>query len=1024
MPKICLQSSIFVAIKTELNMKKSLWLFLFVYLLTNSLTAQQSIQHTKDLAKYNQALELYNQNQYLSAQKKFAALSKTNVSKEIKANCAYYEVSCAVRLNQSSAEQQLQEYLDVYPESANKNQVCLDAAFHFFDNTGYGKALLWFEKVDDARVGAAVKSKYNFAKGYSYFVANKTDLAEEYLKQVEDSKDYGVQAKYYLGYMAYTKDEYKRANQYLSQIENDEAYATKVNYLLADINFNLKNFESAINYGLKEIENTKAKEKAELSKIIGESYFNLKKYEESIPYLEAYDQPYIKWNATDYYQMGYVYYKVGQYEKAISFFNKIILEQNGIAQNAYYHLGESYLKVEKKLEAFHAFKSASEMNFEPELQEDAYYNYAKLSYDIGNPYESVPTVLRNFLKKYPKTTNKKEINQLIVSSFVLSKDYKEALRILEEDPSISLPNAYQKAAYLLGKDLFADEKYQESIVYFEKALSKPVDAYLVLKSYFLKAEAEYLLGEYKEAIISYKQYIEIEGEKDVVELRQAHYSIAYAYFKLKEYELAIKNFNVYVGSEPIDKVRLNDAYLRLGDCYYVTKQYWTAANAYNMAIKMKQKTADYAHYQKAMCYGYIDKRAEKIKGLNEFAQLFPKSSYNDDAVFELANTYSLSNENKKALSAYQKLVEEYPKSVFRSKALLRQALIYYNADKDDDALVKLKKVVEEFPSTPESIEAVATAKIIYIDQGRVDEYAAWVKKLDFIEISNEELDNLTYESAEKQYLQNSTEAATKAFADYISKYPKGLHSLQANYYEAQLLYSEGKKEESIPYYQYVLSIVNNEYTVECLAKLSRVYLEKENFKEAIPLLERLEKESSIPSDVVFAVSNLMKAYYKEDLYAKSVVYAEKVMQQEESDIAAKNDSQIIVARSAMKTGDETKAKKTYAKLKGVATGELGAEVLYYEAYFLNKEGKYEKSNGVVQQLAQQFSGYKYYGAKGLLIMADNFYQLKDTFQATYVLETVLGNFKNYPDVIEKAQQQLEKIQENEEFKLEENQPTE
>lgn len=1006
-------------------MRNTLWYFLLVLVLSNTLTAQQSIQYTKELAPYNKALELYDESQYLSAQKEFVALSKSNVSKEIKEKCVYYQVSCAVRLNQSSAEQELQAYLDRYPESANKNQVCLDAAFHFFDNTGYGKALLWFEKVDDERVGEAVKSKYNFSKGYSYFIAKKTDRAEEYLKKVEETKDYGVRAKYYLGHMAYTKDEYKKANNYLSQIEEDEAYATKVNYLLADINFNLKKFESAIVYAKKQLEEAKGKEKAELSKIIGESLFNLKKYEESISYLEGFDEKFVKWNATDYYQMGYAFYKVGQFEKAISYFNKIINEQNGIAQNAYYHLGESYLKVDKKLEAFNAFKSASEMNFEPELQEDAYYNYAKLSYDIGNPYESTPTVLRNFLKKYPNTTNKIEVNQMIVSSFVLSKDYKEALRLLEEEPSISLPGAYQKAAYLLGKSLFVDEKYKESISYFEKALTKPVNGYLVLKSYFFKAEAEYLLRDYKEAIISFKQFFELGVSRDVLEYEQAHYSLAYAYFKIKDYGQAITHFNKYVGEEPQDKVRLNDAYLRLGDSYYVTKEYWTAANSYNMAIRMKQKTADYAHYQKAMCYGYINKRAQKIKNLKEFAKDFPTSSYNDDVIFELANTYSLSKQNKNALETYQRLIEEYPKSVFRSKALLRQALIYYNADKGEEALVKLKKVVAEFPSTPESIEAVATAKIIYIDQGKVEEYGNWVSTLDFIEVSNEELDNLSYESAEKQFLQNKTEEAIKAFAEYITKYPKGLHLLQANFYEAQLLYAEDRKEEAIPFYQFVLSIVNNEFTLESIAKLSRIYLEKEAFKEAIPLLERLEKESSIPSDIVFAVSNLMKAYYKEGRYAESVVYAEKVMQLEESDEAAKNDSQIIIARSAMQTGDEEKAKATYAKLKGLASGELGAEVLYYEAYFLNKEGNYEKSNEVIQLLARDFSGYKYYGAKGLIIMADNFYKLNDTFQATYVLETVISNFQSFPDVIEEAQEQLGKIQENEEFQLlEEDQPTE
>ena len=69
----------------------------------------------------------------------------------------------------------------------------------------------------------------------------------------------------------------------------------------------------------------------------------------------------------------------------------------------------------------------------------------------------------------------------------------------------------------------------------------------------------------------------------------------------------------------------------------------------------------------------------------------------------------------------------------------------------------------------------------------------------------------------------------------------------------------------------------------------------------------------------------------------------------------KSDAQIIVARSAIKTNDEAKAKDAYAKLQKIAKGELAAEALYYDAYFKNKEGKFEPSNVVVQKIAQDYS---------------------------------------------------------------------
>ncbi|HCO83056.1 MAG TPA: hypothetical protein DIT95_05935, partial [Arenibacter sp.] len=64
------------------------------------------------------------------------------------------------------------------------------------------------------------------------------------------------------------------------------------------------------------------------------------------------------------------------------------------------------------------------------------------------------------------------------------------------------------------------------------------------------------------------------------------------------------------------------------------------------------------------------------------------------------------------------------------------------------ALSKFKSVVRDHPNTQEALQAVTTAKLIYVDLGRVNEYAQWVKGLDFVEVTDTELDNATFESAD------------------------------------------------------------------------------------------------------------------------------------------------------------------------------------------------------------------------------------------------------------------------------------
>ena len=153
----------------------------------------------------------------------------------------------------------------------------------------------------------------------------------------------------------------------------------------------------------------------------------------------------------------------------------------------------------------------------------------------------------------------------------------------------------------------------------------------------------------------------------------------------------------------------------------------------------------------------------------------------------------------------------------------------------------------------------------------------------------------------------------------------------------------------------------------------------------------------------------MKANYELENYTEAVVYAEKVLTHSNIDNKIKSDAYVIIARSAMKTGNEARAKTAYAQVETTATGETAAEALFYNAYFKNKAGSYEGSNTTIQRLAKDFSGYKYYSAKGLVLMAKNFYALDDAFQATYILESVIKNFKDFEDVVAEAQAELTKI---------------
>ncbi|RZJ36278.1 MAG: tetratricopeptide repeat protein [Flavobacterium sp.] len=990
-------------------MRNKIRLFILFFLTsTLSITAQKSAIHNNETEEFSRALDLFKNQQYQSAQILFDRVQSETQNQDVAADCAYYSAFCAIRLDQADADIRMENFVHDYPTSSKQNQAYIEVAHYHFDQGRYPQALEYFDKVDESTLTAAEADKFNFQKGYSYFTAKNQKEANSYFNKVVNSPEYGSQAKYYLGFMAYEGDDYKKASQYFEEVSGEKKYQEKLSYFQADMSFKSGNFQKAIEQGQMAMAKSSALEKSELNKIIGESYFNLKQYDKAIPYLTQYKGKKGKWSNTDYYQLGYAYYKQNDYENAIVQFNKIIGGNDSVAQNAYYHLGESYLKTDRKQQALNAFKSASEMQFDPKIQEDAHLNYAKLSYEIGNSYQPVPDVLLSFIETYPNSPAKAEVEGLLIDSFITAKNYKGALDLLEKNKSINRA-AYQKVTFYRGLELYTDGNYRDALAMFKKSAAEPRDPKYTARATFWRGETEYVLDNYDEALVSFKDFMSMPAAKSTPEYKNINYNIAYTYFKQKQYDQAATYFQAHIDAVKDDKVRLNDSYLRLGDSRFVTAKYWPAMDAYNKAIDLKSIDADYAAYQKAISYGFVQKNDRKIEDFNKFLQQFPKSRFRDDALFELGNTYVTENKTDLAIKTYDQLISEFKSGNYTARAILRQGLIYYNGDKDQPALAKFKKVAADFPRTPEAIEAVKTARLIYVDSGRVDEYAAWVKTLDFVAVSDSELENDTYEAAEKQFQQNNLKQAISGFSGYVSKFPDGAHALKANFYLAQSLYADGQQDRSIGNYEYVISKPRNEFTEQSLARLAEIYLKKNDTAKTIAILKRLEAEADFPQNITFAQANLMKTYYEQKDYPNAVVYAEKVLVNPKMDDKVKSDAQIIVARSAMKTGDETKARAAYAKLLTIASGELAAEALYYDAYFKNKDGKFEASNTAVQKLTKNYSGYKYFGAKGLIVMAKNFYALKDSFQATYILDSVIKNFTAYPDVIEEAQSELATI---------------
>lgn len=970
---------------------------------------QQTEIQTNTIADYHRAVALYNNKAYAGAQKLFESVSK-NIDKQnnLKTDADYYEAMCAIKIGQINAEDKVMAFVKNHPYSSKKEMAFLNVGNYYFANRKASHALKWYQKVNESLLSIEDRNEMNYKMGYALLVSNYLADAKERFGKLLGNPLYGNDARYYYGYISYKQENFGEAEDNLSELADNETYKSKANYYLLDMAFKGGKFEKAVQIGEKILPTAEKKQISDISKVIGESYFNLGKYDKAIPHLLNYKGKKGKWNNTDFYYLGYAYYKQGDFENAVTYFTKIIGGQSKVSQNAYYHLGECYLQTDKKSEALNAFKNAAEMDYDPQITADADFNYAKLSYEEGNPYKSVPEVLKEYLAKYPTSENKQKISNLLITSYLYQQDYQGALSYLKNNSSEANNNLANEISLYRGIQLFNLQQLNQAKPYF-KAATKAIKSDIQSKAYFWLAETDYLLGNFSEAVTAFNKV----NDSSIEEIKTLEYNKGYAYFKLKDYDKATHAFIAFLNQKSEDTDLNDDASNRLGDSYYASKNYSDAIKAYQKVIDEAGTGADYALYQKAMSTGLAGDAFAKTKNLQLLIKNYEDSNLQDDALFELANTYTSLGKTSASNKTYNQLLNNHPSSSYIPSVLLRQGLLFYGQGKYTAAIEKFKEVVEKYPNASEAKQAVTNARNVYIDISKVDEYAAWVKNIQFVNVSNSDIDNASYEAAENKFLEGNTTKAIDGFNIYLLDFPNGLHALKAHFYLAQSYIKSKESNRAIPHYTYVVGKEKNEFTEESLSKLSQIYLESEDWDNAMPLLARLDKEANYAQNKIYAQSNLMKGYYLSDNYEQAVAYAEKVLTSGKIDQIVEEDAKIIIARSAFKTNDFFTAEEYYNEVNKTATGELKAEALYYQAYFLHDTEAYQESNEEIQNLIANYSNYKYWGVKSYIIMAKNYYALKDAYQATYILENIIKNFTQFKDLVEEAKNELNNIKNKE-----------
>ena len=1023
LPDFCATRALNSPFKTENmlpnNRYRLLWLGMLLQTLLISMHAQKSLIYTLPDQDYKTATELFEKQKYAAAQHYFQkVVSKPSSDNTgIRANAEYFSALCALELFNPDAEYLLTKFIVANPENSKANEAYFSLARHQYNNKKYRKAIEWFEKVDAGKLSFDQKAEYNFESGYCYFMEHNYEKARLHFFEIKDiDTKYTAPALYYYSHIAYEQKNYETALEGFLRLREDETFAPIVPYYITQIYFLQKKYDKVVEYAPPLLDSVVEKRVGEMSRMIGESYYRLGKYNESLPYLEKFSEKTASMTPEDRYQLAYAYYRADDFKNAIKYFEPVATGNSELAQNSLYHLADCYLKIKNKPKARLAFSSASNMDYNAGIKENSMFNYAIVTYELSlSPFNEAIKAFEEYIKKYPNSNRVDEAYNYLVLAYMSTKNYGAALeslnKIKKKDNTIR--KAYQRIAFFRGMELYNNLKFEDANNMFDKSLEfQEFDKLLAARAYYWKGESYYRLKTYTQAIDMYNRFLTAVGSGSLSEFELAHYNIAYSWFNLKNYDEALNWFRRYNGQMKDAKIKMvADSYNRIGDCYFMKLSYWVAIENYEKAMTLGVSDSDYSLFQKAFALGLVSRQEKKIAGMNQLLKDYPKSAFVDDAMFELGRAYGASNLNTQAIASYNKLLNDYPASSYVPKTLQNLGLIYFNMDKNPEAIACYKKVVEQFPGTADARNALNGLKTVYTEQNEVDAYFAYLKsKGEMANIRVSEQDSLTYTAAENVYMSGNCEKALPQLSKYIERFKDGNFLLNANFYIADCNLQNNKPEDALKGYEYVLSKPRSMFTEQALKGAASIYYTIEDYASALAVFRRLETEAEIKTNVLEGKIGQMRCNFKLKDYTIAITSAKSLLASEKVPEEINREAHYILAKSYLETQNSTAALDELKLVSRDVKTQEGAECKYLLSRFYYDQGKKDLAEKEILNFIDKTTPHIYWMGKSFLLWSDIYIDRKDEFQAVQTLQSILDNYEKSDDgIMAEAKDKKEKL---------------
>lgn len=947
----------------------------------------------------------------------FSGMAQQVLQKDFAGDKEYAQVCKEYELKSENCVGLMEAYLDKYPDSRHANRVESMIAAVYFDEGKYQEAIAAYRSCDLDALSDKERDDGVFRLATAYLKTGNLGEASIWFTLLKEmSKTHRTDAVYNLGYINYVEGKYDQALEAYSSLQRDDVYDALVPYYIGEIYLLRKAYGQADEIASDYLRHFAGhKDEPEMKRIKGEARYGMKDYLASVASLEEYVDQVPAPSRTAMYELGMGYYHTGAFQKAAEMLGKVVGEEDALSQNAYLHMGLAYLQLKARNQARMAFEQASVKDYDKAVQEQALYNYALCIHETSySPFAESVTVFERFLNEFPQSPYGEQVNDYLSEVYMNTRSYDAALKSIAKirQPGPRIMEAKQKIYFRLGTQAFANADFKDAKANFDRSLE--IGQYNLSTqagAYYWRGEANYRLGNYREAGRDFHKYLQLSGNRQDMEYGLALYNLGYTEFKQKNYNAALNWFNQFVAKgNHNNRQVLADAYNRIGDCHFYVRDFESARRSYGVAGQTEPSFGDYSLYQEAFVKGLQRDYTGKVQTLNSLITNYPQSQYMDDALYEQGRAFIQLENNAGAIERYQMLVTNFPQSQMARRAASEIGLLYYQDDKFPEAIAAYKTVIQRYPGSEEARLAQRDLKSIYIDLNQVDEYAAFASTIPGgANLDVNERDSLTYVAAERIYMRGETDEARKSFLRYLQTFPEGAFSLDANYYLGLIDYNKKDYGSSLSFFNKVLEYPNNKYSEGAMLMSAEMAYATKEYARSLELYKLLRNRVSTPEKHHTVASGMLRSAAKLGNREEIILASTAVLSDTKIAPELEAEARHYRSKALVEAGQEEQAVSDWDILAKDTRNVYGAEAKYRLAQHWFDMGKLAEAEKEILHYMEVSTPHAYWLARSFVLLSDVYSRMERKLEARQYLLSLKQNYQANDDIAGMIESRLKNL---------------